>query len=132
MRNGSLIAIAGLMILVHTREADALPPFKKAFDEKYVAPANDPAFTQAFGTAGCNVCHVNGQKKDVRNAYGEALAKLIKGDAAKRLKDAGPAGKAAETKKLLGELNDAFTKTEADKSPSGPTYGELLKQHKLP
>ncbi|MCE9552958.1 MAG: hypothetical protein K8T91_06220 [Planctomycetes bacterium] len=134
MRKISLIVLSGLIICgVYSPTADALPPFKKAFDAKYVQPANNPAFTTAAEAAGCMICHVKGQKKNVRNPYGEALAKLIDGDAEHRIKDAAKAGnKAAETAKVLKELEAAFSKVEAEKSPAGPTYGELLKQHKLP
>jgi hypothetical protein len=134
MRNISLIVWGGLVILgLPNGESHALPPFKKAFDQKYVQPANDPAFAKAAEDAGCMICHVKGQKKNVRNAYGEALAKLIDGDAEHRIKDAAKVGnKAAETAKILKELDAAFSKVETEKSPAGPTYGELLKQHKLP
>lgn len=134
MRKISLIVLGGLVILgLFTSESHALPPFKKAFDAKYVQPANDPVFAKDAEAAGCMICHVKGAKKSVRNPYGEALAKLIDGDAEHRIKDAAKAGnKAAETTKVLKELDAAFSKVEAEKSPSGPTYGELLKQHKLP
>jgi len=109
-----------------------MKPFKEAFDQKYVTPANDAAFTAASKKAGCLVCHARGEKKDVRNAYGEALASLIPGNAKQRLAAAGAAGGKAEMDKLLKELDAAFPKVETQPSPSGPTYGELLKQHKLP
>jgi len=38
----------------------------------------------------------------------------------------------AEKEKLSKELMEAFKKVEEKKSASGPTYGELLKAHKLP
>ncbi|MCE9546546.1 MAG: hypothetical protein K8T25_13650 [Planctomycetia bacterium] len=115
--------------------AEALPPFKKAFEEKYVKPANNEAFSEAFKAEGCNVCHVKGKKKDIRNAYGEALAKLIEGDAKHRLDEAGKESddaKAAEMKKILGELDAAFTKVEAEKAPDGETFGAKIKAGKLP
>jgi len=126
--------LCGLCIYVlYTPAAEALPPFKAAFEEKYVQPANDPVFAQNAKAAGCMICHVKGAKKNVRNGYGEALANLIGGDAQKRLKAAAKAGaEVAEKDKIMKELDAAFSKVEAEKSPSGATYGELLKLHKLP
>jgi hypothetical protein len=132
------VAFFGLLVVgsMMTSAAIALPEFKKEFEKKYVAPAKDSQFSQLTKDAARNVCHVKDQKKDVRNAYGEALAKLVQGDAKKRLKKAEQAGgsdaKDAEMKKLLDEINDAMIKAEGEKSPSGSTFGELLKTHKLP
>jgi hypothetical protein len=129
VRLASLVAVCTLFPIT---QADAMKPFKDAFDAKYVTPANDAAFTAASKQAGCFVCHAKGEKKDVRNAYGEALAAQIPGNAKQRMQTAGAAGAKAEMEKLLRELNDAFAKVEAEKSADGTTYGDLLKQHKLP
>ena len=59
------------------------------------------------------------------------LAKLIEGNAKERIKKAG-AGKKAETERVLEELSKAFDKVEKIKSKSGDTYGDLLKESKLP
>ena len=72
-----------------------------------------------------------GEKKDKRNAYGQELAKLIEGNAKERIKKAG-AGKKAETERVLEELSKAFDKVEKIKAKSGGTYGDLLKEGKLP
>ena len=134
MRRIGLALFGGLLVCgLFTSKSDALPDFKKAFEEKYVKPANDPQFTKLVKTTNCNVCHVKGEEKTVRNAYGEALEKLVNGNAKQRLDAAKKAGaEAAEKAKLMNEFDAALTKTEADKSAGGVTYGELLKQHKLP
>ena len=126
------VALASL-----TTSAHALAPFKKSFQKKYVAPSDNADLAAAFKKASCNTCHVKGKKKTERNAYGDELAKLIEGDANKRIKAARKAGGAQagkdEQKKVLAELEKAFD--EVAKLPSGdekPTYGELLKQHQLP
>ncbi|MEQ8785799.1 MAG: hypothetical protein RIC55_05850 [Pirellulaceae bacterium] len=113
--------------------ANALPQFKKDFTDKYVEGSGNAAWEETVKTAGCNVCHVKGEGKDVRNAYGEVLAKLIEGDAKDRLAKAKEAGSDdAEKEKLTKEMMEAFKKAETMKSPSGATFGELLKAHKLP
>ncbi len=113
----------------------AMPKFKNAFEKKYVEQHPSAEFKALAKKEACNVCHVKGEKKDVRNAYGEALAKLIEGDAQQRIKDAG-ANKQAEEEKILQELEEAFKKTEEQKvneeDASSPTFGELIKQGKLP
>jgi hypothetical protein len=111
----------------------ALPRFKKDFTDKYVEPTGDEAFKSTATAAGCNVCHVKGEGKDKRNPFGEELAKYIDGSAKDRVAAATANDTLeAETEKLSKELAEAFKKVEAAKSPSGATYGELLKAHKLP
>ncbi len=109
--------------------ASALPPFKKAFEEKY------PALKADAEKAGCNICHVKGAKsKKDKNAYGAILEKSTGGkvkadlDAAKDDKPAKEAIVAEATKKLI----DGFTAAESEKAASGKTYGELIKAGKLP
>ena len=133
-----VFAVALVLIGLSVRPATALPPFKKAFEEKYVKSANDEEFTKAFKAAGCNVCHVKpkeGEEADrkLRNDYGHILAKLIPGEASDRMKQATKAGTGkAEMAKLLSELDAAFAAAEKEKAADGTTYGDLLKQKKLP
>ena len=127
--------VAAASFLFVATDAQALSPFKKAFDEKYVKPSGNADFQAAFKKAACNTCHVKGQEKEHVNAYGKSLADLIEGDAHDRLetakKEGEEQGKAAEAK-LLEELAAAFTKAEAAKSPAGKTYGEMFKAGELP
>ena len=115
--------------------ASALPPFKKAFEEKYVTNSSSEEFKEAFKAASCNVCHVKGKDKKSRNPYGIALSKIIGGHAAADLKQADGQGEDAKKAKLaeiLKKLDDAFTKCESQKMHSGETYAELIKAGKLP
>jgi len=129
------VVTVGLVVL-NAASAFALPSFKKAFEARYVKPLNNEEFTKAAKKAGCNVCHVKGEEKETRNAYGDSLAELIEGDAADRVKKAeetnGESGKDEENAKLLEELEKAFNAAESKASPAGPTFGELLKSGKLP
>ena len=116
-----------------TPTAQALAPFKKAFQQKYVDDGDD-ALKAAFKKASCNTCHVKGKKKDERNTYGDELAKLIEGDAQSRIKAAGKNGaeaRKAETQKILAELDKALDEV-AKKDAVDGTYGERIKAGKLP
>lgn len=131
-----LIGLFGLLTLVFgvVQSAQALPKFKNAFEKRYVEESGNEEFKKVAKKESCNVCHVKGEKKDVRNTFGTALSKLIGGDAQQRLKDA--TDKAAEEEKILKQLEDAFAKVEIqkvdEKDPSSPTFGDLLKAGKLP
>lgn len=117
----AIVAVASL-----TQEsALALPAFKPAFEERYTKDNNNEEFKESVKKAGCNICHVKGEKsKEVRNAYGELLAKLIEGEAKDRIK--------TEKEKVLKELDEAMKKAEEEKGPDGVPYGELFKSGKLP
>ena len=124
------------LVAVISPNAQAIAPFKKAFQQKYVDPSENEAFKETFKKASCNSCHVKGEKKTVRNSYGEELSKLIEGDANARIKAAGKeggsAGRKAETEKVLKELDKAFDEVAKKKTEGGQTYGEMFKNGELP
>jgi hypothetical protein len=133
----ALVLAAGCVAGLET--ASAMPPFRKAFEDKYVKDQPNPAFEAAFKKALCNVCHVQGKPKTENNVYGQELAKLVEGSANERLKAAREKGTPqveAETKKLLEELEAAFAKVEKvkvdPKAAASPTFGERIKQGMLP
>lgn len=122
MKKFGLLAVAMLVAGSYlASSAQALPPFGKAFGEKY----NDPALAPAVKGAGCNVCHdKNTKSKKDKNEYGKAVGKfLTKAEFEKVKADADAA------KKFIDE---GLTKAEAEKSSGGKTFGELLKENKLP
>jgi hypothetical protein len=128
-----LCVLSALAVSGATSRAVALTQFKKAFQEKYVDVSSSAELKEAFKKANCNTCHIKGAKtKDERNAYGQELAKLIEGDANKRIKDAGETGRKAETEKILAELQKAFEEVANIKTESGETYGDRIKAGKLP
>ena len=130
----ALLLTFGVLITA-TETSRAIAPFKKAFEEKYVKSSDNNDFKAAFKKGNCNVCHVQGQKKDWLNAYGLTLAKNIPGSVKERLdkaKAGGAEASKAENEKLLEELKAAFEKAEEAKSPSETTFGAMFKDHKLP
>ncbi|MCA9123517.1 MAG: hypothetical protein H6822_32975 [Planctomycetaceae bacterium] len=123
------------LLVAGPQTTNATSPFKKAFDERYVKDSGNEEFQAAFRKDGCYVCHVKEKKKDFVNHYGHELAKLIPGNVQTRLDEArknGREAKDAEEQQTLKELAEAMKKVEEIKSPSGVTYGELFKSHKLP
>lgn len=109
-----------------------LPPFKKAFDKKYVKNSDNADFKAAFKKQGCNVCHIKGEKKDKNNPYGKELAKLIEGNAKQRTKEASDDEKANVKKQILKELAEAFSKVEKIKNEDDEAFGDRIKSGKLP
>jgi hypothetical protein len=127
----------GLTVLfvvgVGASTAQAIPPFFKEFQGKYVKPDSDDEKDKAFTvlvtqTAKCNVCHVAGKDKKARNVYGMQLSMLLKKEnfKAERLKD--------EADKCTAEIVAALDAVAAIKSGDGssPTFGELIVAGKLP
>jgi hypothetical protein len=132
-RTVALFAFVALTCSVPAQFALAIPPFMKEFQAKYAKSDSADEKEKAFAaviveTAKCNVCHVQGQQKKVRNAYGAALSKHLKKEnfSTDRLK--------AEPEKVTEEILAAFEAVAAEKlaGDDSPTFGELLAQFKLP
>lgn len=123
MKNVGLWMLSvAVLVLAGASPAWAIPPFKKAFDEKY---GSNEGVKKASDELKCNLCHYGKSKKNL-NDYGKSLHKLLEKNNFKeeRLK--------AEPEKVKAEFEAAFTKTEGEKSKSGETFGERLKAGKAP
>jgi len=117
-----LMAICVLTVSA-SRQAEARPPYMKAFLEKYeeVAKAQD-----VKNKVKCGVCHPGTSKKE-RNAYGKALEAAL----AEEVGGKDKIGKAGV--KDAKVINEALTKVEKKKSEvEGKTFGDLLKDKQLP
>src|SRR5690606_38228511 len=93
------LAIGGLGIAL-VSPVQALPQFRKAFQDKYVDPSPNAELKAAFRKGGCWVCHIKGEEKTVHNRYGKGLEKLIEGNAQERVKAASASGLAARNAEL--------------------------------
>ena len=102
------IAVLAGSLLINAEPAHARAQYLKGFIAKY------PDVKQAKAVK-CGVCHP-GKDKHERNAYGQALGGILKKENVKE----------AET------IKAALTEAEAKEGPSGKTFGELLKDGKLP
>ncbi|MEZ6061358.1 MAG: hypothetical protein R3C19_13520 [Planctomycetaceae bacterium] len=135
MKQSCLILLSMAIIACTYRSADAISPFKKEFETKYVKSSDSDDFKAEFKKGSCNVCHVKGKKKDWLNAYGLQLAKRIPGEAKERLDVAKASGEdalKAENEALLEEVKKAFKEVESVKSPGGETFGAMFKDNRIP
>jgi hypothetical protein len=115
----SLLAVCVLGIL--TSSAHALPAVAKIWLED--AYAKSPVIEVAK-EAKCNVCHYGTSKKN-RNDYAMALSKIGVTQKNYDLLKGNP-------EKLTLILKAMFKKAEGQKSVSGKTFGELIKEGTLP
>ncbi|MGB9688870.1 hypothetical protein [Thermogutta sp.] len=102
----------------------AVTQFRTQFVARYVKKdSNDPkdrAFAELVERAGCNICHL-GDDKTKRNAYGQALDKLLD-----RKTD-------ARDKEKIQKALEIVEKEKVDpKDPKSPTFGDRIKAGKLP
>ncbi len=119
-----LFVVAGALCFC-AQPAGAIISFKKEFESKYVKAdseePNDVALREAVAAAKCYVCHVKGEKKSVRNAYGAALDTLLD---------------KKEDKSNVEKIQQALDQVAAQKSDpdaaDSPTFGELIASGKLP
>lgn len=108
----------------------AIPPFWKAFEQKYVTDNDNAAAAEAFAKAKCNVCHVEGQKKSERNPFGVQLSELLDKDNFKKDRlDAEPDKANQEIFAALDKV--AAMKTDPEKDDA-PTFGDRIAQGLLP
>jgi hypothetical protein len=113
-----IILLGGLVVGLSQSPARAVKPFFTEFKEKYTNPegsAEDKAYAELVEKTQCNVCHM-GKSKKMRNDYGKALNKYIK----------------KEDQKDKEKIKEALDKAAEEKSADGMTFGELIKDHKLP
>ena len=111
------VFVVGLL----AQSALARPDYKKTLD----AEAKGTKIAPVVEELKCNFCHVKGKEKEVRNPYGEALAKA-------GLAEEKYAELKADKEKLAACVKAAMKKAAAEKSPSGEPFGELIKAGKAP
>lgn len=124
MRRAGLMMLVALVALSWSKAASAFPQFFAEFQAKYVnenGNADDKAFADLVkNKVKCGVCHGKDaqgkENKKIRNEYGKALSKLIN----------------KNDKKDKTKIQKALDSVADEKSPSGATFGERLKEHKLP
>jgi uncharacterized lipoprotein NlpE involved in copper resistance len=117
-------AVALSLIVLSNDQAQAIPAFKTEFDNMYVKKdSTDPkekTFAEACEQAKCNICHVGKNKKE-KNDYGKALDELLDKKADAKNPD--------KIKEALKTVEGQHSKPGDDTSP---TFGDLLKEGKLP
>lgn len=128
MKNLCLLTLCGFLagsLFATIKPVYGIDAFKKEFLKKYVkadaADGPDKAFADAVKAANCNVCHAGKTNKKMRNEYGKALDELL--DKKADMKD---------TVKIQDALEKVAGMKSDPKDPGSPTFGELIKQGKLP
>lgn len=110
-----------------TEDALAIKTFQEAWNKYYIeGEGKMKDLKDQVAEAKCNVCHVQGEKKTVHNAYGEALEELLDKDnyKATRVKE--------EPEKVQKELEEAFKKVEDHKGPGDMTFKQRMEKGMLP
>ena len=123
-----VLALGGVLWVLPCGSAEAIPLFFKSFEAKYAGADAKPEFVTLVKETKCNICHVQGEKKEVRNEYGEVMHKVGKLEKDNYKKERVEAEPDAVDK----EVNDALDKSAAEKSKSGETFGDIIKAGKLP
>ncbi len=67
----------GFMLLL-VAPAFATNEFSKEWKDHYTGEGANEEFVKTARKAGCNVCHVKGEKKTERNEYGKAVGEFLK------------------------------------------------------
>jgi len=123
-----LLSVAAVLIFGSSLStpAFAIKQFGDAWKDYYEKTSTNDDFKKLVADAKCNVCHIQGEKKNKHNPYGEEIEQLIK--KADFPKD--PLDK--WTPKDREAVEAAFKKVEDIKSKEGKTYGEKIKAGELP
>ena len=107
----------------------AIPPILEQFQAKYVSEDQNPALAELVKSAKCNICHVQGKAKSMRNAYGMELAKLLKKDQLKSLLESEP----DKAKQQIAQALDKVAElAAAHLGDDAPTYGQIIQVGRLP
>jgi cytochrome c2 len=107
-----VVVLVGVSFVATPERADARPQYLKEFADKYKNLESQAKDSK------CLVCHF-GDKKTNNNDYGIAIKKVFGEE--KNVKD-------------VAKITEAFAKAEQEKSTAngGKTFGELIKEGKLP
>lgn len=106
--------------------AFATNEFSKEWKDHYTGEGANEEFVKSARKAGCNVCHVKGEKKTERNEYGKAISELLKKE------DFTKEWVAANPEKAKELIVAGFKKAGEKKSSDGKTFADKLKAGELP
>ena len=124
MKRLCLALAVGFAASFASTEAHAIQFFWEVFEKTYAA--GDTDFAKAAKAAKCNVCHVQGEAKKVRNPYGNALHDFLEKDNFKKDRIE------SERAKAEAEVVEGLKKGGEKKNAAGKTFAELITGGKLP
>jgi hypothetical protein len=130
----ALLAVVG-QAAFQGQQADAFPAFKRRFDARYLAKGT-PLYAAYGGRSSCNVCHLGGaMDRERRNEYGQALDKLLNRADAEALSIESSRRDPEAARTALRRIDAALAAVEkgsADPRSQAPTFGQLIREGKLP
>ena len=127
MRKVIVLCALALSATLSSQQAHAIKPFGDVFKKHYVDESENAEFKKLATASNCQVCHIKGENKKVRNAYGEASQKagLEKKKFEALLKE--------DKEKANAEITEILKKLEGEKAEgAAKTFGERIKEGKLP
>jgi len=114
------------LVCLFVSPAAAINEFSKQWKAEYAGEKADEEFVKTVRRAGCYVCHVKKEKKEVRNEYGKAVAQFLEAeDFPKEYVKANP--EEAKMKILAG-----IKKANELKSSDEKVFGDKIKANELP
>ena len=126
MKNYRMVICIIVLALVSTsiKPVNAFPQFNGGFKKLYLNDDTPGDFKKLVTKTKCAICHDETKKtkegkpdREFRNAYGQALEKLL----------------SKKDKKDKQKIREALEKVEQEKVPdSDETFGERIKNHHLP
>jgi hypothetical protein len=120
-----LVLLVGCICLL-APHALATNEFSKEWKDHYLTPNAPAALTPAARKAGCNVCHIKGEKKTEHNEYGMAAKEFLdKEKLTKEWVQANP----EKAKELIVE---GLKKAGEKESKDGKKFAQKLADGELP
>jgi hypothetical protein len=118
MSYATRLLIVAILFAVCAPSAEAIPPFFKQFQEKYIE-VEGSELPELSKKESCFACH-QGKKKKNRNAYGEALSEYLDKKDKK------------EIEKIVAALETVAAQSSNPDVDGAPTFGELIEAGELP
>jgi hypothetical protein len=118
-------AAAGLIVALTAPPAWAVKPFNDGFIKEYVKQGEP--FAAKVEAAKCNLCHIDGKPKKMRNEFGLAVSKHLTKDDFGEGKKFDPKSETGQ-KAIAAGLARALTEKRGD----GKSFGDVIKAGELP
>lgn len=130
MKRFLLVLFAASLTVSTVSPAFAIKPLNDQFKALYAGDKADEDYKKLVGEAKCNVCHVNKEKKTVRNPYGKALHEVME----KMEFPFEEYKKSKEKEKYTEQLEAIFKKVSEEKSgdEEHKTFADRIKAKLLP
>jgi len=121
----SRFVAAILAVSLFSSIASATGEFQKEWKTMYLDKDADAVFVKAAKKAGCNVCHIKGEKKTERNEYGMAVHEFL--NKANYTKE-----KLKENPELVKEIVEGIKKAGEKTSSDEKTFAAKIEAGELP